>query len=128
MTPTLNQEFCIDTISKDNKIIIHHKVTARVLCILDKQEPSAGGQHYPAMQLQGLIGMGSIGGSMHLPSKSSLTFNHILSCLQGELQKSCKIGAELHSLNSSMNEIHDALSGNVVSHLAVSLRLSDLLT
>ena len=84
------------------------------------QGPAAGGQRRPAMQPQGLVGMGGMGGSMRPPGKSGLTFDHILSRLQGELQKSRETGAELHSLNGSMNEIHDTLGGAMVSVLAVS--------
>ena len=68
--------------------------------------------------------MGGMGSSMQPPSKSGLTFNHILSRLQGELQKSRETGAELHSLNGSMSEIHDTLGGTMVSSLAVSPQLS----
>jgi hypothetical protein len=63
------------------------------------------------MQPQGLIGMR---GSMRPPGKSGLTFDHILSGLSNELQKSRDTANELHSLNGSMNEIHDALGGTLV--------------
>lgn len=66
------------------------------------------------MQPQGLVGMGGMGGNVRQPGKSGLTFDHILSRLQGELQKSRDTGAELHSLTGAMNEIHDALGGNLV--------------
>lgn len=90
------------------------------------QGPGAGGQRRPAMQPQGLVGMGGMGGSMRQPGKSGLTFDHILSRLQGELQKSRETGAELHSLNGSMNDIHDTLGGAMVSH-AVSPQRSHCL-
>ncbi|KIY43423.1 hypothetical protein FISHEDRAFT_10481, partial [Fistulina hepatica ATCC 64428] len=62
--------------------------------------------------------MGSLGASMRPPgAKSGLTFDHILSRLQGELQKSRDTGAELHSLTSAMGEIHDTLGGNSAPHL-----------
>ena len=83
----------------------------------NSQGPAIGGQRCPAMQPQGLVGMGGMGGSMRPPSKSGLTFDHILSRLQGELQKSHETGAELHSLNGSMSEIHDTLGGTMVSRL-----------
>ena len=73
--------------------------------------PAAGGQRRPAMQPQGFVGMSS----MRPPGKSGLTFDHILSRLQGELQKSCEIGAEPLPLNGSMGEIHDTLGGTMVS-------------
>jgi len=49
------------------------------------QGPPVGGQRRPAMQPQGLVSMGGMGGSMRPPGKSSLAFDHILSHLQGEL-------------------------------------------
>lgn len=66
------------------------------------------------MQPQGLVGMGGMGGAARQPGKSGLTFDHILSRLQGELQKSRETGAELHSLTGAMNEIHETLGGNLV--------------
>ncbi|KAH7882857.1 hypothetical protein F5I97DRAFT_1930483 [Phlebopus sp. FC_14] len=68
-------------------------------------------QRRPTLQSQALGGMGGMGGSMRPPGKSGLSFDHILSRLQGELQKSRDTGAELHSLTSAMNELHDTLGG-----------------
>ena len=68
----------------------------------------------PAIQQQGLVGMGGMGANMRAPGKSGLTFDHILSRLQGELQKSRETGAELHSLTGAMNEIHETFGGNLV--------------
>jgi hypothetical protein len=60
--------------------------------------------------------MGGMGaGSVRAPGKSGLTFDHILSRLQGELQKSRETGAELHNLTGAMNDIHDTLGGSLVS-------------
>jgi hypothetical protein len=47
-------------------------------------------------------------------SKSGLTVDHILSRLQGELQKSRDTGAELSNLTGTIGEIGDALGGNLV--------------
>lgn len=72
-------------------------------------------QRRPQVSPQGLAGMGGMGGSMRPPgNKSGLTFDHILSRLQGELQKSRETGAELNSLTGAMNEIHDTLGGGLV--------------
>ncbi|KAF5378090.1 hypothetical protein D9615_007607 [Tricholomella constricta] len=76
-----------------------------------------GQQRRPQMQQQGLAGMGGMGGSMRPPGKGGLTFDHILSRLQGELQKSRETGAELHTLTGAMNDIHDTLGGNLPSNL-----------
>ncbi|THV04547.1 hypothetical protein K435DRAFT_714483, partial [Dendrothele bispora CBS 962.96] len=65
----------------------------------------------PQMAQQGISGMGGMGGSMRPPGKSGLTFDHIITRLQGELQKSRETGAELHSVAGSMTEIHDTLGG-----------------
>ncbi|KAG9311491.1 hypothetical protein JVU11DRAFT_7687 [Chiua virens] len=70
-------------------------------------------QRRPTLQSQALGGMGGMGGSMRPPGKSGLSFDHILSRLQGELQKSRDTGAELHSLTTAMNDIHDTLGGSL---------------
>jgi hypothetical protein len=60
------------------------------------------------MQPQGFGAMGGMGsGNVRPLGKSSLTFDYILSRLQGELQKSCETGAELHNLTGAMNAIHE---------------------
>jgi hypothetical protein len=51
---------------------------------------------------------------MRPPGKGGLTFEHILSRLQGELQKSRETGAELHTLNGAMTDIQDTLGGTLV--------------
>jgi hypothetical protein len=149
----LEQEFGIDIVGEDNKTIVHHKVAARVVCVLTEQEaqlaarveshqnppslstlPSqpgssngtsafnftgtqtaAGPARRPALQQQALGGMGGMGANMRVPGKSGISFDHILSRLQGELQKSRETGAELHSLTGAMNDIHETLGGNLVS-------------
>ena len=70
------------------------------------------------MQPQGLGGMGGMGsGSVRPLGKSGLTFDHILSRLQGKLQKSRKMGAELHNLSGAMNNIHDTLGRSLPPNL-----------
>jgi hypothetical protein len=59
--------------------------------------------------------MGGMGANLRPPGKSGLTFDHILSRLQGEIQKTWDTGAELRSLSSAMNEINDTLGGAMVS-------------
>ena len=86
----------------------------------NSQGPPIGSQRRPVMQPQGPVGIGGMGRSMCPPDKSGLTFNHILSCLQGEFQESRKTGTELHSLNSSMTEIHGMFGGAMVGHLVSS--------
>jgi hypothetical protein len=52
-----------------------------------------------------LGGMGS--GNVRPLGKSSLTFDHVLSQLQGELQKSRETGAELHKLTGAVDDIRE---------------------
>ena len=59
---------------------------------------------------QGLGGMGV----MRPPSKSGLSFDVILSRLQGELQKSKQTGHELDTLTGAMHVIQDTLGGTLV--------------
>ena len=78
---------------------------------------AGGPQNFPfAAQRRAQLaqqGLGGMGG-MRPPGKSGLSFDVILSRLQGELQKSRETGAELNSLNGAMNEIHDTLGGTLV--------------
>jgi hypothetical protein len=70
------------------------------------------------MPSQGLGGMGGMGSAnVRPPGKSGLTFDHILSRLQGELQKSRETGTELHNLTGAVADIHDTLGGSLVSLL-----------
>ncbi|KAI6132396.1 hypothetical protein EV401DRAFT_1917556 [Pisolithus croceorrhizus] len=68
-------------------------------------------QRRPTLQSQALGVMGGMGGSVRPPGKSGLSFDHILSRLQGELLKSRETGAELHSITTTMNELQDTLGG-----------------
>ncbi|KAG9093329.1 hypothetical protein FS749_014569 [Ceratobasidium sp. UAMH 11750] len=67
-----------------------------------------------------LGGLGGLGQSQARPGSKGLSFDHILNKLQMELQKSRETGAELHSLTSAMNDIHDTMGGAVVSRLLIS--------
>ncbi|KAF7361236.1 Glycosyltransferase family 69 protein [Mycena sanguinolenta] len=57
------------------------------------------------------------GASMRAPGKSGLTFDHILSRLQGELAKSRETGQDLQTLSGAINEIQDTLGGSLPSNL-----------
>ncbi|ETW84958.1 hypothetical protein HETIRDRAFT_314486 [Heterobasidion irregulare TC 32-1] len=58
-----------------------------------------------------------MGGNMRALGKGSLSFDHVLTRLQGGLHKSRETGAELNSLSGAMNEIHETLSGVPPSNL-----------
>ncbi|KAI6021229.1 hypothetical protein EDC04DRAFT_2901297 [Pisolithus marmoratus] len=74
-------------------------------------------QRRPTLQSQALGVMGGMGGSVRPPGKSGLSFDHILSRLQGELLKSRETGAELHSITTAMNELQDTLGGTLPPNL-----------
>ncbi|CAA7269362.1 unnamed protein product [Cyclocybe aegerita] len=75
--------------------------------------PFASAQRRAQLAQQGLGGMGG----MRPPGKTGLSFEVVLSRLQGELQKSRETGAELTSLTGAMGDICDTLGGNVPSAL-----------
>ena len=80
--------------------------------------PGTAAQHRGPAQSQGLGGMGRIGQGFRPPGqKSGLTFNHILSRLQGELQKFKETGAELQHLAGTLGNIHGTLSGSIPLNL-----------
>ena len=80
--------------------------------------PGTAAQHHGPAQSQGLGGMGRIGQGFRLPGqKSGPTFNHILSRLQGELQKFKETGAELQHLAGTLGNIHSTLSGSIPLNL-----------
>jgi len=54
----LEQEFGIDIVGEDNKTIVHHKVAARVVCVLTEQ-----GAQFAAR----------VGSHQNLPSLSTMT-------------------------------------------------------
>lgn len=145
-------EFGIDIIGEDNKTTIHHKVAARVMCVITEEDaqlaarleqmqnstghpglsqqqggsgsgsqfsfapqgqPGPPTQRRPGLQSQSVGNMGSMGANMRPPGKSGLSFDHILSRLQGELQKSRDTSADLQNLSNSMNELQDILGGTL---------------
>lgn len=57
--------------------------------------------------------MGS--GSVRPPGESGLMFDRILSRVQGESHKSRETEVEFHNLTGAMNDIHNTLSGPLVS-------------
>ncbi|KAG8932074.1 hypothetical protein FRC02_001704 [Tulasnella sp. 418] len=122
-------EFGIDIVGEDNKTIIHHKVAAKVICVLGPEDLQSlplhashafqnrratiqGGLQQNSAQGNALGGMGAPRGT-----KSGLTFEHILSRLQNELQKSRETGQELNNLNGVMTDIHDTIGGTLPPNL-----------
>lgn len=80
--------------------------------------PGTAAQHCGPAQSQGLGGMGRIGQGFRPPGqKSGPTFDHILSRLQGELQKFKETSAELQHLAGTLGNIHGTLSGSIPLNL-----------
>ncbi|KAI8461249.1 hypothetical protein BY996DRAFT_4573705 [Phakopsora pachyrhizi] len=100
-------EFGIDIIADDNKSIVHHKVATKVFLVMNTDDAAAAANFYrnngPDLSVNRRASRPGVfsGGS----------FDHVLSRLQSELEKSRATGQELYTLNSTMNEIHDTLGG-----------------
>lgn len=58
--------------------------------------------------------MGGMAGSMRAPGRGALSFDHILSRLQGEVQKSRETGSDLNTVNMLMSTVQNTLGGSLV--------------
>lgn len=134
-------EFGIDIVGEDNQTIIHHKVAAKVQCLLSQEDVNAAQQHAvyaqqaqqhglahsqqnhlqqapPGQRRPSLHGaqnhqasLGALAPVGRVPNKNGLSFDLILTRLQNEVQRSRETSAELHSLTAAMSDIHDSLGG-----------------
>jgi hypothetical protein len=108
---------------EDSKTIIHHKVAARAEQHQHQLQQQQHSQHHQNPSTSPAPGVASsLSGRAWAEwerARSWETFDHILSRLQGELQKSRETGAELYNLTGAMNDIQDTLSGSLVSCSAV---------
>ena len=82
-------------------------------------QPGVGAPYAPfaAVQRRAQLaqqGLGGMGGLRTPGSKTGLSFDVILSRLQGELQKSKQTGHELDTLTGAMHVIQDTLGGSLV--------------
>jgi hypothetical protein len=77
--------------------------------------PPFSAQRRAQLAQQGLGGMGG----MRPPGKTGLSFDVILSRLQGELQKSKQTGHELDTLTGAMHVIQDTLGGSLVGFFII---------
>ncbi|KAK4696397.1 hypothetical protein P7C70_g8387, partial [Phenoliferia sp. Uapishka_3] len=105
-------EFGIDIVSDDSKTIVHHKVAAKVYLVMNQDDAAASSREFnnwyrhageQPVQRRGV----------KAPSTNSngLSFEHVLSRLQGELQKSRDTSTNLGDLTSTLNDVHDTLGG-----------------
>lgn len=112
-------EFGIDIVGDDNKTIIHHKVACRVYLVLTAEDALSlrhdfaslyrGGMHGGPLGSNG-VGPGAEGGLRR--SKAGFSFDHVLSKLQSELQRSKDTWNDLGSLTTTMHDIHETLGGS----------------
>ena len=111
-------EFGIDIVGDDNKTIIHHKVACRVYLVLTAEDALSlrhdfaslyrGGMHGGPLGSNG-VGPGAEGGLRR--TKAGFSFDHVLSKLQTELQRSKDTWHDLGSLTTTMHDIHETLGG-----------------
>ena len=87
------------------------------------------GPQAPSQQHLALGGMGTVGGSIPGRRTGGPNFEHILSRLQNELQRSRETASELTTLAGTMGEIQDSLSNVIppttVTHLPPTRSLSN---
>ncbi|GAA5989974.1 hypothetical protein JCM10908_002403 [Rhodotorula pacifica] len=108
-------EFGIDILTDDTKQIVHHKVAAKVHLVLNAEDAIAS--HREINNWYRSAGEQSLNRSRAPPrsampsSQTGLSFEHVLSRLQGELQKSRDTGANLTDVNSTLTQVHDTFSG-----------------
>lgn len=115
-------EFGIDIVGEDNKTIVHHKVACRVYLVFTAEDAISMRNDFAAMYRgaisshmnsmpQAGIGPGAEGGLRR--GKSTMNFDHILSKLQMELQKSRETNSEIGSLNSTIEDIQESFGGGL---------------
>ena len=128
------QEFGIDIVSDDSKTIVHHKVAAKVFLVMNQEDAAASSRCVPSSPVSDLKIVLTVplrppsefnnwyrhAGEQPIqrrgpkqPSQNSngLSFEHVLSRLQGELQKSRDTSTNLGDLTSTLNEVQDTLGG-----------------
>ncbi|EPQ26731.1 uncharacterized protein PFL1_05710 [Pseudozyma flocculosa PF-1] len=111
-------EFGIDIVGDDSKTIIHHKVACRVYLVITAEDALGlrndfaslyrGGVHGGPLGNNG-VGPGAEGGLRR--GKAGFSFDHVLSKLQNELQRSKEQWNDLGSLTTTMHDIHETLGG-----------------
>ncbi|GAA6055258.1 hypothetical protein JCM3770_001511 [Rhodotorula araucariae] len=106
-------EFGIDILTDDTKTIVHHKVAAKVHLVLNAEDAIASSREINNWyRSAGEQNMGRAQRAPRAPAvQSGLSFEHVLSRLQGELQKSRDTGVNLGDVNSTLNVVHDTLGG-----------------
>ncbi|GAA5934404.1 hypothetical protein JCM1841_000913 [Sporobolomyces salmonicolor] len=105
-------EFGIDILTDDTKTIVHHKVAAKVHLVLNADDAIASSREFNNWYRQaGEQSMGRRPQRAPVNAQNGLSFEHVLSRLQGELQKSRDTGSNLSDVNTTLNDVHDTLGG-----------------
>ncbi|SCV72927.1 BQ2448_6852 [Microbotryum intermedium] len=122
-------EFGIDIVSDDGKSIVHHKVAAKVLVVMNADDVQASSREFnnwyryieqqPA-QRRGMrqIGTGALGGNSLMGGgqhQNGLNIDHFLGKLQTELAKSRETGSHLNEVSTTLNDVQDTLGGGVAN-------------
>ncbi|KAH8914152.1 SMAD/FHA domain-containing protein, partial [Atractiella rhizophila] len=99
-------EFGIDIMSEDNKMIVHHKVSAKVFLVLNAEDAVASSRYANHLRKSSpLHRRGKAGGSV------GLNFDQLFSHLQNEIQKSKETTNELNVVTNIMGSIHETING-----------------
>ncbi|GAA5869296.1 hypothetical protein JCM1840_004348 [Sporobolomyces johnsonii] len=105
-------EFGIDILTDDTKTIVHHKVAAKVHLVMNADDAIASSREFNNWYRQaGEQSMGRRPQRAPVNAQNGLSFEHVLSRLQGELQKSRDTGSNLSDVNTTLNDVHDTLGG-----------------
>ncbi|KAK4046123.1 hypothetical protein OIV83_006319 [Microbotryomycetes sp. JL201] len=106
-------EFGIDIVSDDSKTVVHHKVSAKVIVVLNADDAMYSSREFNAWYRQASEQASqrrnarNIGGAQ----ANGLSFEHVFNRLQGELQKSRDTSSHLGELTSALNDVHETLGG-----------------
>ncbi|GAA5979384.1 hypothetical protein JCM11641_005019 [Rhodosporidiobolus odoratus] len=116
-------EFGIDILTDDTKTIVHHKVSAKVHIVLNADDALASSREFDhwyrdqqaAQAQQQQLPRGGAGRAQR-PGQgggmgNGVGFEHMLSRVQGELQKARDTGANLADVNMTLTQVHDTLGG-----------------
>ncbi|KAM0785979.1 hypothetical protein ACM66B_006797 [Microbotryomycetes sp. NB124-2] len=106
-------EFGIDIVSDDSKTVVHHKVSAKVIVVMNAEDAMYSSREFNAWYRQAgeqasqRRNARNVGGTQ----ANGLSFEHVFNRLQGELQKSRDTSSHLGDLTSALNDVHETLGG-----------------
>ncbi|BGP27549.1 cell cycle arrestin response to pheromone-related protein [Rhodotorula toruloides] len=104
-------EFGIDILTEDTKQVVHHKVAAKVHLVMNSEDAIASSREINNWYRSSEQLPRARPPPRTTPAQNGLSFEHVLSRLQGELQKSRDTGANLTDVKSTLGQVHDTLGG-----------------